>query len=58
MEKAAVRHDCAAEGFGLAWEQTLDEVPLDDAAQAEVYWELIRWARSNELFTRSHLAKF
>jgi hypothetical protein len=41
----------AAEGFGLAWEKTLEEVPLSDADQAEVYWQLIDWARSDFSFT-------
>jgi hypothetical protein len=40
-----------AEGFGLIWEQTLEEVPLDDDAQGQLYREMINWARSDELFT-------
>ena len=40
-----------AEGFGVIWEKTLDEVPVDDDAQGELYRELIDWARSDRLFT-------
>ncbi len=40
-----------AEGFGPAWEKTLDELPLEDGEQPQVYWDLIRWAKSDELFT-------
>jgi hypothetical protein len=40
-----------AEAFGPAWEATLQEVPLSEAKQVEVYWQLIDWARSEELFT-------
>ncbi len=45
------RHQTPAEGFGPAWEATLQEVPLADEQQGEVYWQLIDWARSDELFT-------
>ncbi len=41
----------AAEGFGLMWERTLDEVPLDDIQQARAYHQLLAWAKSDELFT-------
>jgi hypothetical protein len=44
-------HHSAAEGFGPAWEATLEEVPLEDEDQGAVYRELIRWASSAELFT-------
>lgn len=44
-------HQSAAEAFGRAWEQALEEVPLDEDDQPAVYWELIRWAGSEELFT-------
>jgi hypothetical protein len=40
------RQGCAAEGFGIVWEQTLEEVPLDAPDQGEVYWELIGWAKA------------
>jgi hypothetical protein len=53
LRQALARHHSAAEGFGPAWEATLNEVPLDDADQAIVYWDLIRWAGSGELFTGS-----
>jgi hypothetical protein len=45
------RQHSAAEGFGRAWEKTLEEVPLSDADQAEVYWQLIEWARGDLSFT-------
>jgi hypothetical protein len=41
----------AAEAFGRAWEQTLEEVPLSDLDQAHLYRQLIEWARSGDLFT-------
>jgi hypothetical protein len=41
----------AAEAFGPAWEMTVIEVPLPDIDQAAVYWDLIGWAKSYELFT-------
>ena len=43
------RHQSAAEAFGPAWEETLDEVSLNDTEQARVYWHLIAWAGSVEL---------
>ena len=45
------RKGSAAEGFGLVWEQTLQEVPLDEETQCELYRELIDWAMSDKLFT-------
>jgi hypothetical protein len=51
LREYLARHSCAAEGFGLVWQRTLQEVPLHEAAQAEVYWELIQWARSYDLYT-------
>ena len=44
-------HSSTAEGFGLAWGATLEEVPLAEENQAAVYWQLIRWAANDELFT-------
>ena len=55
-----LRRGSAAEGFGLVWEKTLEEVPVDDNAQGKLYRELIQWARSDELFTghkQSHLLR-
>jgi len=40
-----------AEAFGPAWEATLQEIPLSEAKQLYVYWQLIDWARTEELFT-------
>jgi hypothetical protein len=45
------RHFSAAECFGMAWEGTLNEVPLGEQEQAEVYRWLLAWVRSGELFT-------
>jgi hypothetical protein len=45
-------HACsAAESFGPAWEKAMEEVPLEETQQAEVYGQLIRWAKEHELFT-------
>ncbi len=40
----------AAEGFGAVWEKTLEEVPVGDEAQGQLYHELIHWAKNGELF--------
>ncbi len=44
----------AAEAFGPAWEETLDEVALPDSFQGQVYWQLIDWAGRLELFTEAN----
>jgi len=49
MRELLARHQPAAEAFGPVWEETLDEVSLNDAEQAQVYWELIAWAGNVEL---------
>ena len=54
LERFVSGHHSAAEGFGLVWEKTLDAVPLDDSSQAELYRELIHWARSGDIFTGPH----
>ena len=46
-----LRQGSVAEGFGIVWEKTLEQVPVDDTAQGKLYRELIQWARSDELFT-------
>ena len=53
MCQLLAEHDSPAEAFGPAWEATLDEVPLPDVEQGKIYWQLIDWARSDELFTTS-----
>ncbi len=45
------RHGSAAEGFGVIWEQTLTEVPVDELAQGQLYRELIDWAKNGEIST-------
>jgi hypothetical protein len=51
LREYLARHESVAEGFGPVWECVLQEVPLNELDQAEVYWELIQWARGYELFT-------
>lgn len=48
---ALASHQSTAQAFGPTWEATLEEVPLDDQEQALIYWQLIAWVRSDELFT-------
>ena len=43
-------HDSGAQGFGIVWEKTLEEVPIDEEAQGQLYRELISWAKSAGLF--------
>jgi len=47
-----VRHEFSvAESFGVIFVETLADVPLDPAEEAELYAELLDWARrSTELF--------
>jgi hypothetical protein len=42
LREYLAQHSCAAEGFGVVWERTLEQVPLEEAAQADIYWELIQ----------------
>jgi hypothetical protein len=51
LREYLARHGSVAEGFGPVWERILQEVPVEEAEQAELYWELIQWARGYELFT-------
>jgi hypothetical protein len=51
LREFLARNGSAAEGFGLVWEQTSEHVPLKEEEQAGLYWELIQWARSYDLFT-------
>jgi hypothetical protein len=53
LRQYLARHGSVAEGFGLVWEFTLRDVPLEDSQQGQIYWELIQWARGYELFTIS-----
>ena len=36
MRELLARHHLAAEGFGPAWEATLEDVPLEDAEKGDV----------------------
>jgi hypothetical protein len=51
FKQLLTEHYSAAEAFGRAWEGTVIEVPLRDENQGTVYWDLIGWAKSYELFT-------
>jgi hypothetical protein len=39
------RRFSVAECFGVIWEETLQEITLTEQEQAELYEELIRWAK-------------
>jgi hypothetical protein len=54
VREALNRQRSIAESFGPAWEATLLDVPLPDEDQGKVYWTLINWARSDELFTGAY----
>jgi hypothetical protein len=51
LREYLARNGSAAEGFGLIWEKTAELVALNELEQAQLYWELIQWARSYDLFT-------
>ncbi len=44
------RRFSVAESFGVVWMETLEEVRINDDEQAQLYDELIRWAKY-ELFS-------
>jgi hypothetical protein len=48
-----LRNGSVAKGFGVMWEKTLEETPMDDDAQGDLYRELITWAKSDEVFASS-----
>ena len=50
-ELYAKRRYPVAIGFGPAWEQAMEDVPLQDEDQPSVYWQLINWAKQAKLFT-------
>ena len=52
------RYGSVAEGFGVIWEERLEEVPVDDNTQGELYRELLTWAKNAELFTCSLPSRF
>jgi hypothetical protein len=51
LREYLARNGSAAEGFGIIWERTLERIRVGETAQAELYWELIQWTRSYDLFT-------
>ena len=55
LARHARKHFSIAESFGLAFEQTLDRIPLDEDEQRDLYRELLNWAKqSAELFPAIH----
>ncbi len=58
LREYLARNGSAAEGFGLVWEKTAENVLLREPQQAELYWELIQWARSYDLFTATEHRPF
>ncbi len=55
MQDLLASYGSAAEAFGPAWEETLEEVGLEDDEQGPVYRELITWAGDAELFTGANV---
>jgi hypothetical protein len=51
LREYLARHSSASEAFGVVWGKTMEEVRILEAEQAEMYWELVQWARSYDLFT-------
>jgi hypothetical protein len=51
LRRRAFGNGSVAEAFGAVWEKTLEEVPLDEQSQGQLYRELIRWAGTEELYT-------
>jgi hypothetical protein len=37
---------CVEESFGMIWMETLEDVPLDEDEQIDIYEELISWAKA------------
>jgi hypothetical protein len=42
-----------AESFGVVWMEAMELVPLEEAEEAELYAELLEWARQGEVIYRS-----
>jgi len=53
LREHLARESSAPEAFQLAWDRTIQDVGLQEGAQAPLYWELVNWARSYDLFTRT-----
>jgi hypothetical protein len=53
LREYLARNGSAAEGFALVWQRTLSRVGLQETDLAELYWELVQWACSYDLFTHS-----
>jgi hypothetical protein len=45
LRQCVVRGFSVEESFGMIWEETLEEFGLSEKAQAELYEELIDWAK-------------
>jgi len=52
------RYGSLAEGFGVVWEKTMEEFPVADEEQGELYRELLSWARDTELFSVMRSRRF
>ena len=51
LQEYLARDGSTAKGFGIAWEKTSEQVPLDETVQGALYRELLGWASDEELFT-------
>jgi hypothetical protein len=51
LREYLARNGSAADAFGRIWEQTSRDVTLDEESRAQLYWELVNWLRSYDLFT-------
>jgi hypothetical protein len=55
LREYLARNAAAADAFASVWEQTLQQVRLQEADQARIFWELVQWARSYDLYTCAEL---
>jgi len=46
LRACARRGFAVEEAFGMIWEETWDEITLNEEDQSELYQELIHWAKS------------
>jgi hypothetical protein len=53
LREYLAQHETVGESFEVIWQRTLGEIALDEAAQRDLYWELVNWARGYELFTNA-----
>ena len=55
LREYLARNDSTVQAFAAVWEKTLEQVKIEQAEQPELYWELIQWARSYDLFTATEV---